>query len=149
VSLWDWAVQVYARPGAAAAALALQDQHGLNICYLLWAAWSCCDDPERLAGAAATARDWDRTVVAPLRQARRTLQSPSGAVLDRERETLRAAIAEVELQAERLLLAELERGSEGPGSASQAEPALSAAARAWGGPVPEAALAALAGAILL
>ena len=44
---WDWAVAAYARQPVAAACLNLQDGHGQNVPWLLWAAW--------MAGGACTA----------------------------------------------------------------------------------------------
>ncbi|OZA82811.1 MAG: TIGR02444 family protein, partial [Caulobacter sp. 39-67-4] len=40
MTLWDWALQVYARQDVADACLSLQDAHGQNVPYLLWAAWA-------------------------------------------------------------------------------------------------------------
>ena len=65
--LWDWTLDVYARPGVAEATLALQDEHGLNTSLLLWAAWA---DPDRetLANGVQAAVAWDETVLWPLRK---------------------------------------------------------------------------------
>ena len=38
-SLWDFSVELYARPGVAAACLALQDRAGADVCLLLAALW--------------------------------------------------------------------------------------------------------------
>ena len=39
MQLWDWALKAYARQPVAEACLHLQDAHGQNVPYLLWAAW--------------------------------------------------------------------------------------------------------------
>ncbi len=138
--LWDWATEVYARPGVEAALLALQDQHAQGVSYLLWAAWMADEGrgvSEAIMGQAAeTARRWEEAVVAPLRQARRALTDPA-------HRSLRDQVLAAELAAERALLESLE--SLPPAAGGSDAPDLQAAARAWGRPVPAADIAALAG----
>jgi len=136
-ALWDWSVRAYARPGAADAALALQDAHGQNVPFLLFAVWSGGADPARLAKAAALARAWEAAAVGPLRAARRALKPAFPGVSDQAREAVRAQVKAVELAAERALLDALDplgrpRGPAGPGAA------LTAAAGAWGEGAPSA-----------
>ena len=40
MTFWPWALQAYARDGAAEACLQMQDRHGQSVPYLLWAAWA-------------------------------------------------------------------------------------------------------------
>ena len=72
MSLWNWAVDTYGRPGVAEAALALQNDHGQNVPLLLWAAFVRTTEPEALSGAAALARTWETTAILPLRDRKRT-----------------------------------------------------------------------------
>nr|WP_298376607.1 TIGR02444 family protein [uncultured Halomonas sp.] len=60
LSLWDYALILYARPGVAAACLALQDDHGADVCELFWLCWLNRLDLTTDANAAAT--------LAPIRQ---------------------------------------------------------------------------------
>jgi uncharacterized protein (TIGR02444 family) len=142
--IWAWAQAAYARPGAREACLALQDQHGQNVCLLLWAAWSGAP-VEALARGVALARAWEQAVVSPLRQVRRELKAQAGPIDAAGRERLREDIKAAELEAERLLLEALARLA-GAGSGAP-EAALRAAAAAWGRKLPDAALAALARAL--
>ena len=87
-ALWDWSVRAYALPGAADAALALQDEYGQNVPFLLFAVWSGGADPQRLDTAAALARTWEATAVGPLRAARRALKLAQAGVPDPAREAL-------------------------------------------------------------
>lgn len=140
MSLWDWAVSAYDRPPAAAACLALQDNHGQNVSLLLWALWARPDDATAKRGAQA-AKEWDRTVLAPLRGVRRALKGSEAG------ETLREDVKAAELKAERLLLEALEPLT----SPSEREPieALVSASTAWGAgaSAPRQALLRLADAV--
>ncbi len=130
---WDWAVAAYARPGVAELCLDLQDSHNQNVPLLLWAIWRGGD----AAAALALARQWEDEVVGPLRQARRNLK-PYGRF-----EALRERVKAVELEAERTLMAELERLA-----GAVADPgALETVTSAWGGSPPAEALAGLRAAI--
>ena len=72
--LWNFALELYARPGVEQACLELQDA-GCDVCLLLTAAWlqgrgvRCLD--ERLRALTELAGPWQREVVSPLRQTRR------------------------------------------------------------------------------
>lgn len=148
MTLWDWALEVYARQDVADACLNLQDAHGQNVPYLLWAAWAAGEG--RLADANAAARlmkQWDAEVGAPLRGVRRALKAPFPAVADAPRESFREALKGVELQGERVLLESLEAMS-GPASAPlDVLEALLAAAAASGDPPRRSALERLAKAL--
>ena len=143
MSIWDWALEAYARPGVPDACLRLQDEYGQNTSLLLWAVRAEVRDPDVLAGAAAAARAWDRTALVPLRDVRRALKPPLPPFDDGARLELREQVKGLELAAERLLLETLDRLSKGRGGAPALE-ALTAASAAWGKPAPAQALAELA-----
>jgi uncharacterized protein (TIGR02444 family) len=146
---WTWALEAYGRPGAAQACLDLQDAEGQCVPYLLWAAWAAregrpLDRPTLEAGADLAAR-WEAAGVGPLRAARRAMKVQVPGVADAARETLRAEVKALELQAEQLLIDTLEALA--PESGSGALPltrALAAAAAAWPAEASEAALGRLA-----
>ena len=133
---WTWALEAYARPGAAEACLDLQDRFGQNVPYLLWAAWAAREgralDAETLTAGAGLAGRWDASAVAPLRAARRVMKASVEGVEDGAREGLRAEVKALELRAEQLLIDTLEALAPAPAGAPAAlGPALTAAARAW------------------
>jgi uncharacterized protein (TIGR02444 family) len=146
-ALWDWTLAAYGRAGAPEACLRLQDQHGQNTSYLLWAAWGGIEDAALLARAAETARAWDRAVLHPLRQTRRDLKAPRPPVDDAVREGLREDVKAAELRAERVLMETLEALGGTGADKAPASVALAAAARAWGPEPPAEALADLARAL--
>lgn len=146
MAIWDWALEAYGRPGVPQACLALQDEHGQNTSFLLWAAYGGLDDPQLLAQGAAAAKTWDGVALKPLREVRRSLKTPLPPVADAAREAVREEVKRLELAAERLLMETLEALAPARGKASALE-ALDAAARAWGAPPPRNALAALAAAL--
>jgi uncharacterized protein (TIGR02444 family) len=142
--LWQWALEVYARPSVAQACLALQDGHGQNVPYLLWAAWRAHEGrPTDLSLAASLVKRWEAEVGAPLRGVRRATKPAWEGVLDEPREDFRAAIKTAELQGEKVLMESLEALSGEPGPALDLLATLMEAARASGDPPPEAALRAL------
>ena len=147
-SLWAYALDVYGRPGAEARFLALQDAHGQSVCFLVWCLWMAAvgrsADAATLEAGAALAKSWEAAAVAPLRRLRRDLKtSPAGPAQRRER--LRAAVRQLELQAERMLLEMLEDVSPpATGAALPAADALRRAAAVFGGDAPAAGLAAVA-----
>jgi uncharacterized protein (TIGR02444 family) len=119
-SLWDFATRVYARPGVAAACLQAQDEHAVDVTFLLAAAWAAARDLALDAGVVAAwdadCRGWREQVVQVLRRQRRAWASGAG----RDYEALKA----LELAAEREMLARLEAALEGRGhSAARAAPA--------------------------
>lgn len=132
--LWTWAVEQYARPGAADACLHLQDAHGQSVPLLLWALWSAGEGraPDLQAGARA-ARSWEDEAVGPLRRLRRALKALDA---DADREAVRDQVKAVELDAERRLLNALERLPALPGPTEAPPALLAAAAEAFGTPTP-------------
>lgn len=146
MSLWDWAVAAYERPGVADACLDLQDAYGQNTCFLLWAAWSGAADSGLLKHAAEIAQVWESEALEPLRRTRRALKSSLPPVADAAREALREQVKGAELMAEKALLDALGRLQPARRSDDVIR-ALRAAAEAWGAPPPETALARLARAL--
>lgn len=132
--LLDWAVEAYARPGVSAACLELQDQHGLSVPLLLWAAWSAAGGrtPDLEAGA-RLARSWEDEAVGPLRRLRRALKAQDAELgADPDREAVRDQVQAVELDAERRLLNALERTPALPGPPLEPPALLARAAEAYG-----------------
>lgn len=104
MSLWDWATEVYDRPGVAALCLQLQDQFAQNVPYLLWAAWSGASEDALLAKAIALCQAWDLTALKPLRQVRRALKAEPPLMEASGQAALRQQIKAAELAAEQLML---------------------------------------------
>lgn len=145
--IWDWALSAYGRPGVADACLRLQDQHGQNTSFLLWAVWAEVKDPDLLARAAAVTRAWDEAALRPLRAVRRALKAAQPPVDDAAREGLREDVKGAELRAERVLMETLASLSAGARGGAPALQALAAASGAWTTTAPDEALAALAAAL--
>jgi len=101
--VWAFALRFYARPGVAAACLALQDDAGADVCLVLHllhlATGRMTATPASVAALDATARPWREAVVHPLRGVRRWLRQSSD-----ETDGLREAVKAAELDAERRLL---------------------------------------------
>jgi len=142
--LWQWALEVYARPSVAEACLSLQDQHGQNVPYLLWAAWRASEGRDADAEIAAElVRRWDAEVGSPLRAVRRAIKPAWPAIDDDAREDFRSAVKAVELRGEKLLMESLEALSGEPSARRDVFEALLEATQAVGAPPREAALRAL------
>jgi uncharacterized protein (TIGR02444 family) len=146
--LWDWALQAYARQPVAEACLSLQDAHGQNVPWLLWAAWMAGEGRTAdLKDAAKLMRAWDVEVGAPLRGVRRALKPARPPVDDAAKEALRDAVKAIELKGERVLMESLEALSGPPGAPVSVLDGLVAAAQASGDPPRRAALEQLASAL--
>ena len=145
--LWDWTLTAYGQPGVPEACLALQDAHGQNTSFLLWAVWAEGPDATALAEGAKTAKAWDGTVLSPIRDIRRALKPAFPGVEDDAREGLREDVKAAELRAERVLMESLEALADAESGGHPALDALKAASAAWGKPAPDDALAALAAAL--
>lgn len=96
--LWEFALEFYARPGIEQACLQLQDEHGWDLCELLWRCWLyrhaiVADD------FPTEAREWQHQVTYPLRALRRRLKAPAQA--RKGVASLRSWIKQAELAAER------------------------------------------------
>jgi uncharacterized protein (TIGR02444 family) len=103
---WWFSLRLYGERDFAGACLALQDRHGVDVnvlLFLLWAAQNGRRIEEEGVGAILAAVDaWHRSVVAPLRTARRYLRTPPADVQAGPAAALRQRIQEAELEAERL-----------------------------------------------
>lgn len=145
---WDWAVEAYARQPVADACLHLQDAHGQNVPWLLWAAWMAgAGRGADLKAAAGLMRAWDAEIGAPLRSVRRALKAPRPPVAETAKEALREAVKAVELHGERVLMESLEALSGPPGAPIAVLDGLVAAAEASGDPPRRPALEQLARAL--
>ncbi len=146
--LWQWALEVYARPSVAEACLSLQDQHGQNPPYLLWAAWRAHEGrPADVEDAARLVRRWEAEVGSPLRAVRRAIKPAWPGIDDDAREDFRNTVKDVELGGEKVLMESLEALSGEPGAALDLFDTLLEAVRAVGDPPREAALRALSDAL--
>jgi uncharacterized protein (TIGR02444 family) len=125
--LWTWAVETYDRPGVKDAFLALQNAHGVDVVVVLWRLWLHAQgrtvDPATEASALALSAAWRASAIAPLRAVRDALKTPTAAIEPGGAATLRRAVLDAELTAERLALEALERLSQhalsAPGAAAQ------------------------------
>ncbi|WP_084671450.1 TIGR02444 family protein [Modicisalibacter ilicicola] len=121
--LWNYALVLYARRHVADACLALQDDHGLDVCELLWVCWLASRGmaPAEDAGRALEGvRGWQREVTRPLRAQRRALKPLARDRPDIAR--LRQTIKEAELLAEREALNRLQALAEAGLGVRQALP---------------------------
>jgi uncharacterized protein (TIGR02444 family) len=102
--LWDFAVALYAAEGVKEACLAAQDEHGIDVTYLLASAWAGVRGiplaPADFATWDGALRPWREAVVQLLRRQRRAWKG----VRERDYEAIKA----LELQAEREALFRLE-----------------------------------------
>ena len=154
MSLWDYATSTYARPGVEAACLALQDEHGQCVPFLLWRLWALAEgrpvDEALLSQAAETAMVWDEAATTPLRAIRRKLKQRFPPVSDTARAALREELKASELRAERLLLDTLEALTPGPAPSHAGDErvqVLAQASAAWQAPLTAADLEPLAEAV--
>ncbi len=103
--LWEYSLQLYARPGVAEACIEAQDHYAADVNLLLYAAWLAQQGLELAPGQwralAVHVAAWRRRVVAPLRALRRDWKAlPDAAAL---REQVRA----LELAAEQAQQAQM------------------------------------------
>ena len=148
-ALWPYALEVHGRPGVEPLLLALQDEHGQCVSYLLWSLWMAASgrraEASALVSAAELARAWDAAAVDPLRRLRRDLKLAAKPGPAAARAQLRQGVQRLELEAERMLLQMLEEASpEGCAASLPSLQALEDAATAWGGAAPASLLDRLA-----
>ena len=139
--LWDFVVAIHAAPGVDEGLIALQDNHGQCVSYLLWVVWAAREGRlvrgAALAEAAALTHAWEGEVTAPLRVARRNLKRAWPPMDDQARETFRERVKTEEFAAERLLLDTLETLTPAPAGLSiSVRGALAKAMAAWSPPAP-------------
>lgn len=113
-ALWDFAIDVYGQGGVATACLALQDDFGMDVSLLLFAAWigetrGLTLTPEQAAVASGWTQAWRTEVVRPLRAVRRHLAAGHTAIPGAPTEDLRDTIKAAELAAERIEMAWLQQ----------------------------------------
>jgi uncharacterized protein (TIGR02444 family) len=149
LSLWERASRAYESAEVERLCLALQDDHDQCVSYLLWAIWA--GEQGRalnadLAGQAAElARDWEASVLRPLRAVRRRLKSVVAGISDSAREASRERLKDEEIAAERLLLDALEAMTPAAGrQTGDLAASLKIAQAAWPTPAPGPTLGALA-----
>ncbi|MCO7216541.1 TIGR02444 family protein [Halomonas sp. OfavH-34-E] len=99
--LWDFALAIYARPGVEQACLTLQDEHGWDVCELLWRCWLYQQGAQAGALPSQVAA-WQREVTQPLRRLRRDLKPQAQA--DPQVASVRSRIKQAELEAEQQCL---------------------------------------------
>lgn len=143
-ALWDFATRVYASEKVRTSCLELQDRHGADINLLLWAAWTAqmfgrSITAEETAAARQATEDWQRDVLAPLREVRKRLKDGHPDLYERAQA--------LELQFERIEIERLEAmtATGGPAGSDALAANLRLAAPAG---VPDGDLAALAHALL-
>lgn len=110
--LWEYALDVYGRPGVQALCLRLQTA-GANVCLLLTAAWlgerGVACNPQLIAQLETIAQPWQHAVIEPLRALRQNWRDE--AFLDPALGRLREQVKALELQAERVSLERLQTHS--------------------------------------
>lgn len=150
---WRFSLAFYAVPGIAAACIALQDRHGVDINVLLFLLFLAeagrTVSPDDVARIEAEVRAWRDGVVVPLRAARRNLRAPIGRIDRDAAEVLRADAKRIELQAERIQQETLDRlfpvlsvGTSAPSREQAAQANLAAYGGRLGG-IPDELLAPL------
>jgi uncharacterized protein (TIGR02444 family) len=106
LSLWDFSLQLYARPAVADTCIELQDQQGINVNVFLWCVWLAARgqvlDSARLLSALQRIHTWDEQYIHPLRQLRRRMKAEFGSA-DLNIEAVRQHIKSAELLAEQQL----------------------------------------------
>ena len=105
-SLWDFSVEVYARPGVAPACLALQDRLGVDVNLLLLCCWAGANgrllSNLDLAAALTGVREGQDEIVRPLRALRRRLKAGVAGIPTDQAEAMRRRVGDLELEAERI-----------------------------------------------
>ena len=117
ISLHDFALQLYARPGMEALCLSLQDEHDADVNMLLFLCWRGHTGhritQQELNVAVGLSRRWSESVTAPLRDIRRWMKQQAEAREDPAFSGLREGIKHLELEAELYQLQRLAALDEG------------------------------------
>lgn len=112
-AFWTWSLEHYQHDGAEHLLLRLQDEFQLNVNVLLWTCWCATRfEPlteEIVSEALDLTGPWTANVTAQLRAARRYLKSPGDLATASEVLSLRDAIKNNELAAERIEQSVLEQ----------------------------------------
>lgn len=111
-SLWEFALWLYAQPEVAIQCVKVQDDYGIDVVRLLWLAWldwrAQAPSTQAVAASIPMCAHWQAQVVQPLRAVRRQLKLPQSPFTRETVDPLRTQVKAVELEAERLLLVQLE-----------------------------------------
>ncbi|MGH7005901.1 MAG: TIGR02444 family protein [Alphaproteobacteria bacterium] len=104
---WDFSVTLYGKPGVAAACLALQDRHGVDVNILMFCFWLAASGRgpvgrRSLDEAFAAAEAWHAEIVRNLRALRKRLKQPVGPADAALAQALRARIQKIEIDAEHI-----------------------------------------------
>lgn len=104
---WDFAIDVYRRPGVSDACLQLQERHRLDVNLLLFACWIGVSGrgrltPEEIGHCIDAVRPWHEAVVRPMRGVRRMLKGDLGAAPVELAQALRREIQAREIDAEHI-----------------------------------------------
>lgn len=128
--LWNFAVQLYGRPGVAEACVDLQDRCGLDVDLLLFAVWCAVVGPGQLDVSAfreciAVTDAWREGLLKPLRALRRHSSGAFDPIPEASTQAIAGQLQAVELAAERVELELLEswaasRGTSRPAAEPQA-----------------------------
>ncbi len=108
VSLWDYAVEIYSRPGMSDLCLIFQDDYGANVSIILFISWCSAQgiriDDQLLTRVEQSVGVWNRDVVTPLRGIRRELKLDSNGITQKTVPDFREKLKALELEAEYLEL---------------------------------------------
>jgi uncharacterized protein (TIGR02444 family) len=153
--LWRWSCAVYQREGVAAAALALQDDYGVNVNAALWAVWCALHggaiDPDIAERAGAALQGFNPMVTCMIRAARHALRRPVADAPEGAAADLKAKLLLAELDAERIEQSLLQAVAPRPDRSASPAKNLEHIAAAIAGPgdaARAAALGAFCGAVL-
>ena len=106
--LWDYAVEIYNRPGMSDLCLMFQDECGLDICVILFISWCSKQgiliEENLLTQVDQSVSVWNRDVVTPLRGIRRELNLDSKGITQKTVPDFREHLKALELEAEHLEL---------------------------------------------
>src|SRR5262249_51653329 len=112
MNFWNFSLQLFAKPGVAAACIALQDGLGLDVNLLLYCCWHgrACRrlGEEEVRRAISAVEGWQRDVVQPLRAVRRRLKTGVPPITAAECEALRRKVNDLELESEHVAQMALE-----------------------------------------
>ena len=108
ISLWDYAVEIYSRPGMSDLCLMFQDDYGADVSIILFISWCSAQgiriDDQLLTRVEQSIGVWNRDMVVPLREMRRELTLNSGGMTRKTVSAFREKLKALELEAEHLEL---------------------------------------------
>ena len=108
ISLWDYAVEIYSRPGMSDLCLMFQDDYGADVSIILFISWCSAQgiriDDQLLTRVEQSIGVWNRAMVVPLREIRRELTLNSGGMTRKTVSVFREKLKALELEAEHLEL---------------------------------------------